>query len=245
MLDQVIVSARPAPTELVPGRTAVIVVDMQNDFASTGGMFERAGIDVSGIRAIVEPTRALLDVARRAGLLVCYLRMGFDPDLFNAGYPNSPTWTKHAPLDVGKEVQSPTGEPSRILVRDTWNTEIIEELAPQANDLVIDKHRYSGFYGTALEARLREREIESLVFVGATTSVCVESTLRDAMARDFHCLLVEDCVAEPIGAQFERTNHEASLLTLEILFCSITDSTSLIDALSSVQAPAGASFEPN
>ena len=244
-MDQVIVSARPAPTELAPDRTAVIVVDMQNDFASTGGMFERAGIDVSGIRAIVEPIRAVLDAARRAGLQVCYLKMGFDPDLVNAGHPNSPTWTKHAPLNVGKDVQSPTGEPSRILIRDTWNTEIVEELAPQADDLVVDKHRYSGFFGTELEACLRERGIESLVFVGATTSVCVESTLRDAMARDFHCLLVEDCVAEPIGAQFERTNHEASVLTLELLFCSITDSTSLIDALSSVQAPARASFEPN
>ncbi|MEY2583272.1 MAG: ureidoacrylate peracid hydrolase [Ilumatobacteraceae bacterium] len=224
--------------EMTAARTAVIVVDMQHDFASIGGMFERAGIDVSGIRAIVEPTRAVLDVARGAGMLVCYLKMGFDPDLANAGYPTSPIWMKHAPINVGKEVPSPTGEPSRILIRDTWNTDIIEELAPKAGDLIVEKHRYSGFHDTELEALLREHDIESLVFVGATTCVCVEYTLRDAVARDFHCLLVEDCVAEPIGAEFQRTNHEASLLTMERLFCSITDSTSLIDALSPAPAEA-------
>jgi ureidoacrylate peracid hydrolase len=233
-LDHITVSARPTPKDFVPGRTAVIVVDMQHDFASVGGMFERAGIDVSGIRAIVEPTRALLDSARRAGLLICYLKMGFDADLVNAGYPDSPTWIKHIPMKVGDEVASPTGAPSRILIRNTWNTEIIEELTPQPEDLIVEKHRYSGFYGTELEDLLRAREIDTLVFVGATTSVCVESTVRDAVARDFHCLVVEDCVAEPIGAQLERTNHEATLLVLQILFCSITDSASLAAALSSV-----------
>lgn len=71
------------------------------------------------------------------------------------------------------------------------------------------------------------------MFVGATTSVCVESTVRDAMARDFHCLVVEDCVAEPIGADLERSNHDASLLTLQLLFAPISDSDAVIAALSS------------
>jgi ureidoacrylate peracid hydrolase len=238
-VDHVIVTARPTPRNVVPGRTAVIVVDMQNDFASVGGMFERAGIDVSGIRAIVEPTCALLDAARSAGLLICYLKMGFDADLVSAGYPDSPTWIKHIRMKVGDEVPSPTGEASRILIQNTWNTDIVDELTPCFGDLVIDKHRYSGFYGTELENLLRERGIDTLVFVGATTSVCVESTVRDAVARDFHCLVVEDCVAEPIGAQLARTNHEATLLVLQILFCSITDSAAVIAALSSVHSLVG------
>ena len=100
-------------------------------------------------------------------------------------------------------------------------------------DLVLYKHRYSGFHDTDLDAVLRGRGIETLIVVGATTSVCVESTVRDAMFRDYHCLVVDDCTAEPIAADAPRTNHEASLLVLELLFASITDSAALLAALAS------------
>lgn len=228
---EVILGARPAPVALLPRRTAVVVVDMQNDFATPGGMFDRAGIDITPIRAIVGPTQRVLDVARAAGVPVVYLKMGFLPDLSDSGHPLSPTWIKHLPLGVGEEVTAPDGRPSRVLVRDTWSTDIIDELAPTAGDLVIDKHRYSGFFGTDLDARLRELGIETLLFVGATTSVCVESTVRDAMFRDFHCVVLEDCTAEPIGADLPRSNHEASLLVLELLFASISDATAVTAAL--------------
>jgi len=138
-------------------------------------------------------------------------------------------------LDVGLDVEAPDGRPSRILIRDTWNTAIVDELAPEPADLIIDKHRYSGFHQTPPQAELRRRGIGTLLFTGATTSVCVESTLRDAMARDFHCVVVEDCVAEPIGADLSRTNHEASLLTLQLLFASITESASVVAALTEPQ----------
>jgi ureidoacrylate peracid hydrolase len=230
-MGQRMVEARPAGVPIDPARTALIVVDMQNDFASDGGMFQRAGIDVSGIRRIVPTIATILDVARSAGVLVCYLRMGFEPDLSDAGYPKSPTWLKHQPLAVGLEVVAPDGSPSRILVRGTWNTAIIEELTPEPGDLIVDKHRYSGFHDTGLAEMLRARGIDTLLFTGATTSVCVESTVRDAMMNDFHCVVIADCVAEPIGASYERTNHEATLLTLEILFASIAESSSLVEAL--------------
>ena len=229
-----LVEARPSAVLIDPDRTAVVVVDMQNDFASEGGMFQRAGIDVTGIRAIAPRIARVVDVARSAGVLVCYLRMGFASDLSDAGYPTSPTWIKHLPLNVGGDVIAPDGTPSRILIRGTWNTSIIDELTPEAGDLVVDKHRYSGFHGTDLAAMLRARRIDTLLFTGATTSVCVESTVRDAMMHDFHCVVIEDCVAEPIGATLERTNHEATLLALEILFASITGSSSVIDALTAV-----------
>lgn len=73
-----------------------------------------------------------------------------------------------------------------------------------------------------------------MVVVGATTSVCVESTVRDAMMRDFHCLVVEDAVAEPIGAQLQRTNHEATLLVLELLFASITNAATVVETFASI-----------
>jgi ureidoacrylate peracid hydrolase len=216
---------------LVTTKAAVVVVDMQNDFAAPGGMFARAGIDITGIQAIVPKVQAVLVAARAAGLTIVYLKMGFSPDLADAGYPSSPTWLKHLPLSAGGAVTAPDGEPSRILVRDCWNTEIVPELHPAEGDIVLYKTRYSGFYGTELDAVLRRRGIEQLVVVGATTSVCVESTVRDAMFRDYHCLVLADATAEPIAAEATRSNHEASLLTLELLFAAVARSEDLITNL--------------
>jgi ureidoacrylate peracid hydrolase len=129
-------------------------------------------------------------------------------------------------------VRAPDGTEGRILVKDTWNTAILPELTPHEGDVVVSKHRYSGFYETALDERLRELGVASLIFVGATTSVCVESTLRDAMYRDYQCLLLEDCTAEPIGFGLARSNHEASLLTIELLFGWVSTSDQFMTALS-------------
>lgn len=228
------VAARPGPFALEPDRTAVVVVDMQNDFASPGGMFDRAGIDVTTVRAIVPNIRTVLDASRRAGVLVVYLKMGFRPDLADAGYPTSPTWLKHVPLDVGADVTSPDGTPSRILVRDCWNTEIVDELRPESDDVVLYKTRYSGFFETELDSILHRRAVARLIVVGATTSVCVESTVRDAMFRDFHTLVVSDATAEPIASDAARSNHEASLLTLELLFSHIATTAEVVAALEAV-----------
>jgi ureidoacrylate peracid hydrolase len=225
------IDARPDSMTVDPIRTAVIVVDMQNDFGAAGGMFARAGIDISAIRSVVAPTAKVLAAARRAGMTVVYLKMGFKPDLSDAGAPDSPTWLKHLPFGVGDIVTAPDGTESRILIRDTWNTEILDELAPEEGDVALFKHRYSGFYGTDLDETLTRQGITSLVFTGCTTSVCVESTLRDAMFRDYQCLLLEDCTAEPIGSDAPRTNHDASLLVVQTLFGRTARSEDLLDAL--------------
>ena len=232
------IRGRPSALSCRVDTTAVVVVDMQNDFASPGGMFDRAGVDVRGIRAIVPPIAALLDAARAAGILVVYLKMGFRPDLTDTGAPNSPTWVKHLPFEAGLEVTAPDGSPSRILVRDTWNTDVVDDLAPRDGDVVLYKNRYSGFYRTELDEQLRARGVETLIVVGATTSVCVESTVRNATFRDYRCLVVEDCVAEPIAADAARTNQEASLLVLELLFAWVTDAAAVTEALRHAAAPA-------
>ena len=230
------VPARPATFELAASATAVIVVDMQNDFASPGGMFDRAGIDIGRVQAIVPSIGAVLTAARGAGVLVVYLKMGFRPDLSDAGYPTSPTWLKHVALNVGADVTSPDGKPSRILIRDCWNTDIVTELTPQPDDVVLYKTRYSGFFGTELDEVLRRRGVEQLIVVGATTSVCVESTVRDAMFRDYHCLVVSDATAEPIAADAPRSNHDATLLTLELLFSHVATSNDVVASLRAAAA---------
>jgi len=227
----VIVDAKPDALTIDPSSSAVIVVDMQNDFGADGGMFALAGIDISGIRAAIGPTARTLEAARRAGMTVVYLKMAYQPDLSAAGAPDSPSWLKQLPLRIGEAATTPDGTASRILIRDTWNTDIVPELAPEPGDLVLYKHRYSGFYETELDQILKGRSIKTLVFTGCTTSVCVESTIRDAMFRDYRCLLLADCAAEPIGDGLPRSNHDASLLVLQILFAWVSQSADLITAL--------------
>ena len=226
------VTARPGDVRLDPRRTAVIVVDMQHDFAAPQGMFGRAGIPIAGIQAVVEPTRRVLDIARQAGIVVVYLVMQFDEDLSNLGTATAANRQRHLAMGVGQEIDAPDGTRSRILVQDTWNTTIVDELAPHPSDIVVAKHRYSGFFETDLDAALRQRGITTLIFTGCTTSVCVESTLRDAFYRDYHCLLLTDCCAEAIGSDQPRTNHDATVAVVEALFGWTTESDHLIAALS-------------
>lgn len=225
------IQARPAPIPIDTGKTALIVVDMQNDFGSEGGMFHRAGIDISPIRAVVKPTAKALTSARAEGMKVIYLKMAFRPDLSDAGPAGSPNRDRHLQFGLGKEVRAPSGAVGRILIRDAWNTDIIPELAPQNGDLVVYKHRFSGFYQTDLDPSLKRMGIKSLIVTGCTTSVCVESTIRDAMFRDYSCVLLADCSAEPIGHEFSRSNHDASLLTIEKLFGWVSHSDAFTAAL--------------
>ena len=120
---------------------------------------------------------------------------------------------------------------SRILIRDTWNTDIVPELKPRNDDVVIYKHRFSGFYQTDLDATLTRLGVKYLIVTGCTTSVCVESTVRDAMFRDYACVLLADCTGEPIGHGLPRSNHEASLLVVQTLFGWVSDSAEFIKAL--------------
>jgi ureidoacrylate peracid hydrolase len=118
-----------------------------------------------------------------------------------------------------------------MLIRDTWNTNIVAELAPEDGDHVLYKHRYSGFFETDLDATLARLGTKCLVVTGCTTSVCVESTIRDAMFRGYACVLPADCAAEPIGSGFSRSNHDASLLLVEQVFGWVSTSDAFVSSL--------------
>jgi ureidoacrylate peracid hydrolase len=226
----VTLDARPEPIAIDPAHTAVIVVDMENDFAAKGGMFDRAGADISGAQKAIAPTAKVLAAARLAGLKIIYLKMGYRSDLSDLGAADSVNRTRHLKFGVGQKIQAPDGRESQILVRDTWDTDIVPELKPQANDIVIYKTRFSGFYQTDLDAMLKKFGIKYLIVTGVTTSICVESTVRDAMFRDYLCVLLRDCMSEPIGHDLPRTNHEASLLNAEVLLGWVSDSEQFVKA---------------
>ncbi|HEX9871014.1 MAG TPA: cysteine hydrolase [Candidatus Tectomicrobia bacterium] len=228
------ITATPEAITIETAKTAVLVVDMQHDFGTKGGMFDRAGIDLSMIQRAIGPTAKVLAAARTTGIPIMYLKMGFRPDLSDLGPTDAPNRLRHLRFGVGDTIHAPDGTESRILIRDTWNTDMLPELAPQPNDVVLYKHRFSGFYQTDLDAILTRLGIKSLIVTGCTTSVCVESTVRDAMFRDYVCVVLDDCTGEPIGHGLPRSNHEASLLVIQTLFGWVTRSEAYIRALEGV-----------
>src|SRR5207248_1777399 len=121
----VTVDAKPEPIAIDPIHTAVIVVDMENDFAAKGGMFDRAGADISGAQKAIAPTAKVLAAARQAGIKIIYLKMGYRDDLSDLGAPDSVNRSRHLRFGVGQKIRAPDGRESRILIRDTWNTDIV------------------------------------------------------------------------------------------------------------------------
>ncbi|MEV6227295.1 cysteine hydrolase [Saccharopolyspora shandongensis] len=222
--------AGPASVELETGSCAVLVIDMQNDFAAPGGMVDRAGLDIGPVRDTIEPISQVTAAARAASMPVIYLQHGYRPDLSDLGAPGSKNRLIHEAVGVGDRIATPAGGEGRALVLGTWNTEILPELAPGPDDVVLPKNRYSGFYDTDLDATLRRLGTTSLIVTGCTTSVCVESTIRDAFFRDYLPVLLADCASEPLG----RANHEASLAVIEHNLGWVSDSKSLLAALTPV-----------
>src|SRR6478609_5532769 len=203
--------AKPEPVEIDLAKAAFVVVDMQNAFATKNGMLDIAGVDISGAPAVVRSIAELLETARRAGMLVVYLQMGFKPDLSNSGGPSAPNWHKELALRLMSCRPELKGQ---LLIEGTWDFEIVEELKPQAGDLVVVKSRYSGFAHTPLDAELKSRGIRYLFFAGIATNVCVETTLRHAFVLDYWPILISDAVM-PAGPP---AMQEATLFNVETYF---------------------------
>ena len=203
--------ARPEPVEVDLAKSAVVVVDMQNAFASKKGMLDIAGADLSGAPRVVNVISQLVAAARRASIPVVYLQMGYKPDLSDGGGPESPNWHK----EHGIRLMNCRPELKGTLVTEgTWDFAIVDELSPQPGDIVIVKTRYSGFARTRLDAELQSRSVRFLFFTGIATNVCVESTLRDAFFLDYWPILIADaCMAAgPPSMQ------EATLFNIESYF---------------------------
>ena len=202
---------RPEALDVVLDRSAIVVVDMQNAFASRGGLLDLAGIDISGAASVVRSIAALLEAARAHAVRVVYLQTGYKADLSNGGGELSPNPRKETALCLMRARPELRG---KLLVEGTWDFQIVTELTPRPEDLIVLKTRYSGFAGTTLDSVLRAREIRYLFFVGIATNVCVESTLRDAYFHEYWPILVTDAAmqAGPPAAQ------QATIFNVESFF---------------------------
>ncbi|GAA4346757.1 cysteine hydrolase [Variovorax defluvii] len=180
------IKATPFPFNLEPARTALVIIDMQRDFIEPGGFGETLGNDVSLLQAIIPATQKVLHAWRRQGGLVIHTRESHRPDL--ADCPPAKRNRGTPALRIGD--QGPMG---RILIAGEPGNQIIEALAPIEGEVVIDKPGKGAFYATALHGELQRRAIRSLVFMGVTTEVCVQTSMREANDRGYDCLLLEDC----------------------------------------------------
>jgi len=182
---------------LTPSRTAVLVIDMQNDFCAEGGYVETVvGRDAGPCRAVAEPIGALVDDARAAGVPVIWVRADYRPETLPAGM-------------LAKQREK---SDTVCCAPGTWGY-AFHGVAPAGDEAVFDKHCYSAFVGTGLEAHLRSAGIETLVFAGVQTNVCVETSFRDAVCRGFYGVLAVDCVASHAPPL-----HEATIANIGFLF---------------------------
>ena len=217
-----VLDAEPSPLPIALATTALVIIDMQRDFLEPGGFGESLGNDVSLLAAAVPPTRALLDAARAAGLLVVHTREGHAPDLSDA--PPAKRERGEPTVRIGEP-----GPMGRILIRGEPGHDIIPELSPRAGEPVIDKPGKGAFYATGLAGVLEARGIATLLVCGVTTEVCVHTTVREANDRGYRCVVVADACGSYIPAF-----HEAGLAMIKAqggIFGWVSDSTSVIAAL--------------
>ena len=203
--------ARPEPIRVAVDETAVIVIDMQNAYASPGGYLDLAGFDIGGAAGVIAQSAKVLDVARAAGMPVIYLQNGWDEAYVEAGGPGSPNYHKSNAL---KTMRARPELQGKLLARGGWDYELVEALKPQPGDIVLPKPRYSGFFNSQLDSVLRARGIRNLVFVGIATNVCVESTLRDGFFLEYFGIMLEDATHQA-GPEFVQ---RAAVYNVETFF---------------------------
>jgi nicotinamidase-related amidase len=179
-----------------PRRTALLVVDVQNDYCTPGGALEREGGDISMTRAVVPNVIRMVDSARRHGVKVVWIQQTWLP----GGASDSPAWIY---------MKRRNGLHADRCVDGSWGQRFVDGLNPEEDEPVIKKHRSSGFVGTNLDLVLRANRIETTVLIGVMTEGCVESTARDAAFYDYYVVLTPDCMASDVLAW-----HQASLLTM-------------------------------
>jgi ureidoacrylate peracid hydrolase len=207
---------RMTPT---PGRTALIVVDMQNAFCTDEGSIAKIGLDITMLKAAVQPCRRLIKGARAAGVPVIYTRY-----IYRADYADGGVMVKYLLPALGD---------SGHLTAGTQDIEIVGALAPLKGDYVVDKNRPSSFYATGLEPMLNGLDVDSLVVCGVTTNCCVETTVRDASQRDYKTFVVTDATGE-----LEQERHDFAINTMAFLFADAVTVDGMIQIWQSKQSSA-------
>jgi nicotinamidase-related amidase len=218
-------AAAPQNLVLDLNRTAIVVIDMQNDFCTAGGWVDHIGGDYSADRAPIGPLQRLLPALREAEVPVIWVNWGNRPDLANMP-PNQIHLYKPKGHGTGLGDPLPEGR-GNVLEKDAWAAAVVDELAPLPGDLKVDKHRISGFWDTPLDSILRNLGVRSILFAGVNTDQCVLHSLTDANFLGYGCVLLDDCCATSSPAFCT----EATIWNVKKCFGFVTGSAQVLDGL--------------
>ena len=199
-----------------PQNAAVLVVDVQNDYCAPGGGLAELGVDMSALEACVPKIAALVGGARQVGVPVIHIRTHHEPAT------ESPVWRE---LRLRRSPNKP-----RWCEPGTWGADFYY-VAPQSGEVVITKHRYSGFIETDLDLILRSQGIASLIMTGVASNNCVECTARDGFMKDYYIVFVDDCTAAT-----NSTIHAATLANMESLFGIVVQSAQVLAEWRSIES---------
>ncbi|MEF7616639.1 isochorismatase family cysteine hydrolase [Aquincola sp. MAHUQ-54] len=197
--------ARPQPVQIDLHRSALVVVDMQNDFCHPEGWFGQKGANLRATRKPIPMLARLLPAWRAAGGTVVWLNWGVRPDRLNLP-PAVHFKGKRSASGVGYAERSPLDR-GRSLVPGEWGAQVVEELPVLAGDITVFKHRLSGFFDNELDSVLRQQGLTTLLFAGVNTDRCVFSTLQDAGFLGYDCVLLEDASSTVSPAYVTRAIH--------------------------------------
>ncbi len=197
------------PQKVAPAHTALLVIDMQNDFCAKGGLVDRGGRDVSAVQEMAKNLPALIAAAREAGVLVVFVRSLYSTE---GNRYLSDVWLEQA---ARKQGGGYTLTP--VCGADSWEGDYYEDVRPASGDIVVTKHRYNAFHGTDLDQILRSNGVRSIVVTGVSTNVCVETTARDGFIRDYYTILVGDGTAA-----YSAEEHATTLKTFDRFFGEVT-----------------------
>jgi len=177
-------------------KPALLIIDMQNGFISKGGSYDKLGVDVSNYKAVIPTISKLINSCRDAKIPIFYtqaVREKSGIDLLTS---------THRILPKLREERIKT---SPICVRDTWDADIVDELKPAATDHVVVKRRDSAFQDTEIDVWLKSLRIDTLVFCGIDTSICVETSFRDGFNSGYDVILISDATASGNREHYEST----------------------------------------
>lgn len=189
-----------------PKHAALIMVDLQNDFVHADGWVAQQQVPGfmgdTGIDAVLDRSKALLDAARRAGVMTVFVRMLGDDKYL------SPALYAQYRRNHGRE------RPPCVM-EGTWGADFYGDLRPdgRAKEFVLDKHRYSAFIGTRLDQLLRSNGVQTIVVCGVATTGCVESTIRDGFMLDYYVVIARDACGD-----YEAVRHANALSKLDLSF---------------------------
>lgn len=197
-----------------PAHTALLVVDMQNDFCAEGGLVSKDGRDLSAAQEMARHLPRLIDAARDAGVLVVFIRCVYTSE---RNFYLSDVWLEQA-------ARRREGGYTRIPVcaEGSWGGDFYGDVRPTPGDVIVTKHRYSAFHNTDLDTILRANAIRTLVLTGVVSNVCVETTAREGFVRDYYIVAVGDGTAA-----YLPEDHAATMRNIDRFFGEVADSAAL------------------